>query len=535
MIAVSRYAKLIVADGEQSQFDLPGRGTLILLGSPRIDPAMLQGRPCQEKDLGAIADTWPHHHLLFINCQSPCLHFRCARAGFRPVYAYQSGDGDIWLSSHLRPLRFLVAGLSADPIGIIDQLAVSACTHRRTLLSGVSRVPDGSALRISRDARGMPDLGISEIREPSKVIHKRAIRKVSQMEELLDLTKRVIERTLPEDGLCVALSGGLDSRFLLLAAIQSGRDASAITLGRKDWIDPRIASEVTSRLGVPHELVPPPAAVTISEYLGVLNETEHLSDYLSPFWLERFRDSLAKTSLPVANGFLGGPITGGLVTEEAPPLLSPMSQVEKWLDEINRCAVRWSVLDRLLKACIPDQKRRIVNYAYSLVEDQAKPTHSLEMLFRQSGFVALNTANLYSLYCEVRTPFSDPLLFEFFSHLPTSLLKNQKLYREALGLIDRSGAPFVSTTARLFRPDTFTRGPQQFIYRQFQMLRMEMRRVVLDNRRAIDPLFNSENVAGAIETAGLMPREGQASFTEVIAVFNAVLWWLHAGGIPCKR
>jgi asparagine synthetase B (glutamine-hydrolysing) len=522
--SIGRNVIMIAAPEELSVIKANADESAILHGPYLAKQEFSSAHSSRLEYVATLAGRFPSHHVVTCSGNSGKVLVRRASIEFRPLYIHVMENGTVVIASHLLFMRILVGRLAPDAIAIVQQLGSSACVPTRTLLAQVRSVEPGTILNV--------DGGRVVSHRVESVLHGlNSNSSGAGTDRLWDLTKDVIEKTIPESSVCVALSGGFDSRFLVLASHAAGKQVSAITLGRREWIDVDIAIQFANVFGVRHHVVQPNADASLSGMMTVLDEVEHISDYLSPFWLKGYRDELVGLDRPVLNGFLGGPVTGGMQTSSR-AIVSNEVLVKNWLNKVNRCAVRWSVLGNLCAVPVMPIRREIERYGAELTLGASDPNRTLEMQYRQRGFVYLNTGNLYSLYCNVRTPFADPRIRQFFEKLPPQALRRQALYKKTLLNVDPTGVPFASTTSRLYRPKSFTYGPMQFIYQEYKRLRKEMRSCVLDNKRQLGGLFHPESLAEVIQAAEENPTSERASFTEAILLVNAMLWWLQASEIP---
>ncbi|HKP02447.1 MAG TPA: hypothetical protein VJU77_03710 [Chthoniobacterales bacterium] len=351
-------------------------------------------------------------------------------------------------------------------------------------------------------------------------------------ERLLGIAQKVVRDTVPEKDLCVALSGGFDSRFLLFTSLLARKQAFAITLGHPGWLDVDLAKALTSALGIPHVITAPKPSSTVAQVRYILDEVEHLSDYLSPIWLSEFRTALIQTSLPVLNGFFGGPLTGGLSSPSCDPSTTSPSAVSRWLREVNKCSIRWSLLRRVCRVPVTPIRRMVGKHASALVHLAEGSIRALEFNYRQRGFVYLNTGNLYSLYCNVRTPFADLRLRALFDGLTSRDLRQQALYRRVLKILDTTGVPVASTTSRMYRPETFTSGPREFLFQSYRRLRPAIQDMIASTREQLDDFFDVDQLLVITNAARRDPLRGVPAFTEALLLVNAALWWLYARETP---
>ena len=441
---------------------------------------------------------------------------------FRPLYVHVRPTGTVAIASHIGLIAEAFQDLNVNEHAVLEQLAVSACTSNRTTLEGVTRIEPGAVVYIDGKHRLKYSAGTRR--------KQLSVSPADAGAEVWRLTEAVLTEALGKRSAVVALSGGFDSRFLALAGTGAGLRLAAVTLGLPGWIDVDLATSFAYQASIPHRLVEPPRVPDFDDYRATVIEVEHMSDYLSPFWLGTYRGFLRAWEGPVINGFLGGPVSGGLKQASQTPNEEPGDVVEAYMDAVNRCAVRWDTLRRVSTSDVTQLRQGVLGHARKLSVGHSEPTRHLEMRLRQYGFVVLNTVNLYRRYCSVVAPFADARIIGFFQSLSPGQLANQRFYRQALEARDSSGVPFASTTARLYRPETFTRGPMEYLYASYAKVRHTMLEFVLAHRQHIEHMFHVDTLAREMIDATVGEAgPDQMTFTEAIALVNSVIWIVQRG------
>jgi hypothetical protein len=310
----------------------------------------------------------------------------------------------------------------------------------------------------------------------------------------------------------------------LLAARDAGNEVEAITLGNTGWIDADLASAFARKSGISHTLISPPHKQSLNNLIKTIGEIEHISDYLSPLWLDGFRQFLRASSETILNGFLGGPLSGGLMSPNT-ILRNDQKECEisKYLETVNRCAVRWKTLRSVSLVDVDRHRRQVRSYVMDLSRSSSSISF-LEMRYRQFGFVVLNTLNLYRNYCTCLTPFSDTRVVRFFELLQSDQLVDQHLYRQTILAHDTTRVPFASTTSQLYRPTTFTTGPLDHLFTLFQTIKKDIVDFIMGHRTDLDDHLSTDNLCAAILTASRDGTGTTISFTEALLLFNAAVW-----------
>jgi hypothetical protein len=445
--------------------------------------------------------------------------------GFRATYYWLSPDGGkIVLASSLRVMRLAVKQLAPDERGFVEQLLVSSTLSSRTLLKGVSRLLPNSVHVLGAQGNehtsgslsipwGEKYYGLS-VEEAGKLICETGL--------------RIIKDWTSKQTWAVSLSGGYDSRFLTLLALENGCDVSALNLGSDDWIDTLLAKRFCETTGVTFVGCPPPFRIRIDEYIEAVMLVEHLADYLSPSWIGAYGKILAASSRPVINGFLGGPLTGSSV-DWIDGSLSPQAIGKSWYATINSCNVATRTLATLCVGVdIEKIQREIIETFYGRYSNSTHVPYRLiyeaEFAIRQFGFVSLDTYNLFRNFTAVGVPFTDQRFITLFANLKLGHLKQQRAYYHAISSLDATGVPYASTSARLREPGTFQAGPQTTIQRIFSSLYQEFVEFTEHNRAKLSSFINVDRLQAYLRKVQVN-SDLQHSVPQASMLMNAAILW----------
>lgn len=231
----------------------------------------------------------------------------------RPIFSATDEGGDGYLAT--RP-EWLAAILERelDPDAVVEQLALSFMLGRRSPWRGIERLEAGDALHGEgrRIVRERCDLALespwpasaSDVWWPEQLVRIGA-----------DAASAI------EAGATLQLTGGHDSRLVLALALSHGvRPRTALTVGRSEDEDVRIAAVLCRRLGIEHVVVPPEADPVVMAD----DAREHAAD--SGFavnavefaWMRTCLRASARRCADAAKGSGGVPMrVGGLGGETA--------------------------------------------------------------------------------------------------------------------------------------------------------------------------------------------------------------------------
>jgi hypothetical protein len=423
--------------------------------------------------------------------------------GFRCLYYWISDDEcRIIVASTLALLRVALPQLRPNVRALGQQLLLSGSTNGASLLTGVSRLEPGSAISFSADGLTI-HTRLTEL--PWGIEHYHL-----SLEEAAGLIVEVgidaIKTWVEAKDVTVSLSGGYDSRFLILLARRFAGNIDAVNLGTPEWIDTTLAQQFCRAARIPLRICAPPRVTTLEKYISITKTVQHPSDYLSPFWLDNFSKTFDSDRL-VLNGFFGGPLTGSTIgwVEDIRDDWSGI--VRDWCRAVNQCNVP---LKALKETCVFDVQELHRQTIAELTADEPSNTLEgfqklfyLEWIIRQCGFVAPDTYSIFRTFSTVIVPFVDHRLLQLFTNLRRELLYQQEAYVHAIRTIDYTGVPFASTSVRLLHPSTYYKGPQSHIERNFTTVMADCSSYILDNRVLLSAFFNTDRIASLFSERSL--------------------------------
>lgn len=221
-----------------------------------LDAYLREGSDCFARFNGsfnvAIWDPGPHRLILAND-----------RIGQRPLYYTHAG-------THLAFGSYLAQVMAADVVrpemavgGLLDLIYYGFVTGESTLFEGVRLLPPGSALVCEQGRVSIATYWRCDSVEPHGRLDE------ERVAGLAEVLKRAVTRFFnasPDTGLC--LTGGIDSRALLAAAVSSDLAFVAHSGGREQSTDVVVARELAAQCRIPH----------VFEPVG----PEHVSEWLYP-------------------------------------------------------------------------------------------------------------------------------------------------------------------------------------------------------------------------------------------------------------
>ena len=343
-------------------------------------------------------------------------------------------DGALWFFPHLH--YFLGCGFRAriDRELLVQYLTLTWLFAGRTVVEGVRSVPHGTVLEASRDGiehhrywAWRFDESRQELDDPAAAVA-----------ELDRLWMRAVERRLADKSrVVVPISGGLDSRAILAAAVECkpADDILGVTFGTPGTFDYELGRLCAQAAGVRHKTIDLSTPRDYrAEYLRHAVDTDGLVGIFWPFlsdWAV-----LASHSRDLAVGFMGDLLMGTKMPKrpfsERPDdehaALAAARDVRQDIPTpiaARLCGLGTAECDELILDLMAatnhgNPHRILANYA-----------HCWDIPARQGGFTAPLVLRLREDF-HYLFPFLDTELVDFLLRLPVAWRKGQRLYRRSL-------------------------------------------------------------------------------------------------------
>jgi asparagine synthase (glutamine-hydrolysing) len=174
------------------------------------------------------------------------------RYGFYPLY-YYADDGDLALSPSVLQLVALRGGASLDPAALAVFLRLGFFVGNDTPFRGIRALPPNAVVSWEGDRLQMSG-------ERPRVAANGLARREAR-DGFIDLFRAAVARRIPGRGpVTVPLSGGKDSRHILLELFRAGVRPTCVTVDLPHTGDLQVARALTDALGVPHVAIEPSAS-----------------------------------------------------------------------------------------------------------------------------------------------------------------------------------------------------------------------------------------------------------------------------------
>lgn len=349
--------------------------------------------------------------------------------GFFPLYYYASPT-EFAVSPSLLTLLEHGAPRDLDDDGLTIFLRTGWFLGDDTPFAAIRAVPP--SVRFEWSA------GVLTVERARHEVHETTIGRAQAIERYIELFRAAVERRLvPDDEpFTMPLSGGADSRHILLELVGQGRAPGSVVTGaqRRHCPDVAVAGMLARRLGIRHDVVDAPMDAGWSAELRKNVQTNFCAD--EHVWYLPVADHLVAHTRYSYDG-IGGDILSAAV-DLRPHVVAGMraGRIDELLDDVLFETHREDVLQAALS---PSFYRRIPlarareRLAESLRPylDAPNPWSSFHFNNWDRREITLNAhATLAALH--VHTPFLDRALVDFLMSLPAATLLGGRFHVETI-------------------------------------------------------------------------------------------------------
>lgn len=350
------------------------------------------------------------------------------RYGFYPIY-YFKGITEIAVSPSISKLLELAGDLEIDFDAFAVFLRLGWPIGEDTLFKSIRALPPGSTLIWERGEFSITSQGIIK----GKTL---TISREEAVETYAELFQKAVEKTVPADsGFAVPISGGRDSRHILLALCKAGKSPDAcLTIVHpppRANEDARIAAMLCKELNVKHELVEQSASIYSAEIeknlLTGFSVYEH-------GWFLTLANFIKDRWPTVYDGIAGDVLSAGLFLDERRLTLYRDGKFEDLAENILEPE---GYIPAIFTAdvCHAAGRERAIGHLcgeLALHADEPNPVGSFFFWNRTRRCIAVSPYRLLGDYVNVVTPYLDPGVFDFLSSLPAELMLDHEFHSETI-------------------------------------------------------------------------------------------------------
>ncbi len=350
------------------------------------------------------------------------------RYGLYPLYYFQK-DGEFCLSTSI--FKLLEEGAEPE----IDWPALAVFWRMGffppgdTVFKTIRALPPAAALAW-RD-------GQLQVSGDYHQVGPQTITRQAAVEEYDALFRAAMARRIPEQGdFAVPLSGGRDSRHIVLELCRSGHRPAYCLSARRFPPDPaadqQIAAQVAAALGLRHVIVGPPQG-QIKNLFNANVKTSMTAPRRG--WKFAIVEQLLATVRATYDGIGGDMLSAGSALDDKQIKLMESGNYEGFLRHIFRD------VNTMLGQVMPVDKARLLSDEAALerlIDEPARhagaanPTTSFYFWNRTRRF---DGSNPYGMLADVPTvylPFLDHDLFDFLASLPVEMIRGNAFHDEVI-------------------------------------------------------------------------------------------------------
>lgn len=352
---------------------------------------------------------------------------RTDRYGFQPLFYYVR-EGEVGLSPSVPKLLLEGAPTELDDDAFAVFLRLGFFLGEDTPFRAVRALPPGATLEWRHGAlRVAGELFLSRPAE---------IGRTAAIEGYVELFRRAVHRRLPPDNeFAVPLSGGRDSRHILLELCAAGRPPKLCATVRhhppRIDQDAEVAAQVAAAVGVPHVILEQRASRFEAELRKNLR-TGFGSDEGTHFL--PLRDDLAGRVTAIWDGMGSDVLSAGLFLDAERLALFRSGRLAALADRLLNTEARVEGLLVFEPARRFSRERALARLEQELRRhvEAPNPVGSFFFWNRTRREIALMPAFMFAPEIVKLCPYLDHDLYDFLAALPAELLLDHSLHTEAI-------------------------------------------------------------------------------------------------------
>ncbi len=349
------------------------------------------------------------------------------RYGFYPIY-YAENKSGFAVSSSIRKLLELGFSAELDDAAFAVFLRFSAYLAQDTPFKEIRAVPPDAVLTWEQ---GAVKIVAEEFSHPPPL-------RISRREAVATyaaLFQKAVEKTLPADDFVVPLSGGRDSRHIVLALDKIGRKPAACVTVRhpppRSDEDARVAQEICRAAGIEHLTFEQTGTKFDSE---VRKNVETSYCAFEHGWFVALAEQIRGRWETVYDGIAGDVLSAGLFLDAAKLNLFERGKFAELAEHILFPEAYLPVL--LTKKSYRSFSRElaVTRFAEELSRHAAAPNPVGSFYFwnRTRRCIALSPFGLFGDSMRIITPYLDRETFDFLVSLPAEMFSDQQFHTETI-------------------------------------------------------------------------------------------------------
>jgi asparagine synthase (glutamine-hydrolysing) len=402
-----------------------------------LDPKKYILEACQQGDLGKLRQLNGSFLAAVYDHKKEKLILLNDRFGSKKLFYCPEKD-HFYFSPRMSPLMRLVSKKKIRKDALLDFFIFGYYLGDKTFDENIFQLPPASIIEISKQSFSVknywtyPQDGKYDARKKDVLCDELGLYWQNAVESRIKNNEKII----------IEISGGLDSRAILAAALKSTPKENILlyTFGDEKSFDCEIGKNIAKTLGIQHVYLPAIKENFAQQYEKSFHDVEGMID-VTPYFSIQIDQSLSKFSKRIFNGYMGGEIMGPLIFSKISDLVlnsdTDYEKAKEILLNHHRMNDIQTIKPLFNTTWIKD--REILSSFEKSVEDLRNisvdefPNYCAKWLY-------MNESDKYTAFCNFRypnvfdyvKPFLDNELVEFMLHVSPDLRKDKKLYKQML-------------------------------------------------------------------------------------------------------
>lgn len=359
------------------------------------------------------------------------------RFGSKKLFYYYDKN-NFFFSPKIAPLMTIAVNKKIRKESLIDFLIFGFYLENKTFDEHIFQLSPASILEITKDGISLKKYwsyqcdGNFDTRKQDVLIDELGIRWQNAINKRMKKKEKII----------VQISGGLDSRAILAAALKSTSKENIVlyTFGEKGSYDFDIGTGIAQTQGIQQVSFHPVKENFSDQYLKSFTDSEGMID-ATPYFPLQMIQPLKQFSSKIYNGYMGGEIMGPLIFKK---IKNSHLQTDSDYEKAKRILLNHHQINN------ENTVKQLFNPSYlkdmpilSSFEDSIKDLQEYstkEFPNYCARWMYVNESDKYTSFCNFRfnnqfhyyKPFLDNDIVDFMSRIPPDLRTEKRLYKKML-------------------------------------------------------------------------------------------------------
>jgi asparagine synthase (glutamine-hydrolysing) len=428
-------------DNEHVVIDLQTNDYVVLCGEMYnediIDPKTFIIEACQQGDFEKLKRLNGSFLAAVYDHKKEKLFLFNDRFGSKKLFYSSEGD-TVYFSPKISPLMKLVQQKKIRKDALFDFFIFGYYLGDKTFDENIRQLPPASIIEITKNTLSVknywtyPNDGKYDARDIEILADELGRR----WQEAVD------RRVKQNEKIIIEISGGLDSRAILSAALKSTLKENILlyTFGDEQSYDCEIGKTIAKTLGIQHVFLPAIKENFAEQYKKSFYDSEGMID-ATPYFSIQMYQTLRKFGYKIFNGYMGGEIMGPLIFSKIENLELHSDNGVKKAKDLLFHHHKMNDIQTIKPLFNPAYLKQIDLFSSFDKSVEDLKNISEEMLPNYcAAWLYMNESDKYTSFCNFRfedvfdysKPFLDNELIEFMLRIPPQFRKDKMLYKQML-------------------------------------------------------------------------------------------------------